>query len=125
MPKIRLWCCPSRLGVWVASCISSLIESSSFLCTLSNLPKLELGGTLQLSDSDYTFLGRLMFLKQNILSAIKVMKSRAGGRVGQMLLQKKLFFEVYVIVWIRKNVTPTVVSSKACSCDIATPDASL
>ena len=57
---------------------NTLIESSSFLCTLSNLPKLALGGTLQLSDSDYTFLSRLMFLKQNILSAIKVMKSRVS-----------------------------------------------
>ena len=56
----------------------ALIESSPFLCTLSNLPKLALGGTLQLSDSDYTFLGRLMFLKQNILSAIKVIKSRVS-----------------------------------------------
>ena len=85
----------------------ALIESSPFLCTLSNLPKLALGGTLQLSDSDYTFLGRLMILKQNILSVIKVMKSRVSkndneepdsGRVGQnrqILLQKcqkKTFF---------------------------------
>ena len=56
----------------------TLIESSPFPCTLSNLPKLALGGTLQLSNSDYTFLGRLMFLMQNILSAITVMKSRVS-----------------------------------------------
>ena len=41
----------------------TLIESSFFLFTLSNLPKLALGGTLQLSDPDYIFLGKLMFLK--------------------------------------------------------------
>ena len=56
----------------------TLIESSFFLCTLSNLLKLALGGTLQLSDPDYIFLGKLMFLKQNILSAIKVMKGRVS-----------------------------------------------
>ena len=57
----------------------ALIQSSSFLCTLSNLPKLTLlglGGTLQLSDRDYTFFGNLASLRQNILSAIKVMKGR-------------------------------------------------
>ena len=56
----------------------TLIESLFFLCTLSNLPKLALGGTLQLSDPDYIFLGKLMFPKQNILSAIKVMKGRVS-----------------------------------------------
>ena len=57
----------------------ALIQSSSFLCTLSNLPKLTLlglGETLQLSDRDYTFFGTLASLRQNILSAIKVMKGR-------------------------------------------------
>ena|SRR5882762_2331142 len=52
----------------------ALIESSCFLCTLSNRPKPALGETLQLSDPDYIFFGRLMSLRQNILSAIKVMK---------------------------------------------------
>jgi hypothetical protein len=58
----------------------ALIQSSFFLCTLSNLPKLALGGTLQLSDLDYTFFGTLMSLKQNILSAIKVMKGRVSKK---------------------------------------------
>ena len=58
----------------------ALIPSSFFLCTLSNLPKLALGGTLQLSDPDYTFFGKLMSLQQNILSAIKVMKGRTSKK---------------------------------------------
>ena len=58
----------------------ALIQSSFFLCTLSILPKLALGGTLQLSDQDYTFFGRLVSLRQNILSAIKIMKSRASKK---------------------------------------------
>ena len=37
----------------------ALIQSSYFLCTLSNLLKLALGGTLQLSDLDYIFFGRI------------------------------------------------------------------
>ena len=52
-----------------------LFKVLSFFAHLSNLPNLALGGTLQLSDSDYTFFGRLTSLRQNILSAIKVMKS--------------------------------------------------
>ena len=67
-----------------------------------NLPKLALGGTLQLSDSDYTFLGRLMFLKQNILSAVKVMKSmimksrRASRTDFTTEMSKKNFFLRYM-----------------------------
>ena len=58
----------------------SLIESSFFLCTLSNLPKLAPGETLQLSDSDYAFYGKLVSLRQNILSAIKVMKGKVSKK---------------------------------------------
>ena len=58
----------------------ALIPSSYFLCTLSNLPKLALGGTLQLSDPDYIFFGRLTSLRQNIISAIKVMKGRVSKK---------------------------------------------
>ena len=63
----------------------ALIQSSFFLCTLSDLPKLTqgLGGTLQLSDRDYTFFGTLMTLRQNILSAIKVMKGRVSKKDGE------------------------------------------
>ena len=82
----------------------ALIESSLFLCTLPNLPKLAVGGTLQLSDPDYTISGRLMLFKQNILSAIKVMylrmimKSRRASRTDfttEMSKKKKKFRGVY------------------------------
>jgi hypothetical protein len=59
----------------------ALTESSYFLCSLANLPKLALGGTLQLSDPDYIFYGKLMPQRQNILSGIKVMKGRVSKRV--------------------------------------------
>ena len=62
----------------------ALIQSSFFLCTLSNLPKLALGGTLQLSDPDFTFFGRLTSLTQNILSAIKVIKGRTSKKDEEM-----------------------------------------
>jgi hypothetical protein len=63
----------------------ALIQSSFFFRTLSDLPKLTqgLGGTLQLSDSDFTFFGILMTLRQNILSAIKVMKGRISKKDGE------------------------------------------
>jgi hypothetical protein len=64
----------------------ALIQSSFFLCTLSDLPKLSQGlggGTLQLSDRDYTFFGTLMTLRQNILSAIKVMKGKVSKKNGE------------------------------------------
>ena len=51
----------------------ALIQSSYFLCTLSNLPKLALGGTLQLSDPDYIFW-------EISISAIKVMKGRVSKK---------------------------------------------
>ena len=75
-------------------------------------------GTLhwQLSDPDYIYFGRLMFLKQNILSAIKVMKGRVSkndseepegeqnglGFYYRNVQKKKNFFSRYVIVRITK-----------------------
>jgi site-specific recombinase len=73
-------------------------------CVISNLPKPALGGNI------HTFYGRLMSLRQNILSAIKVMKQKVSKKdrsksrrdlIGFFNIFRVFFLEVYVKVRIR------------------------